>query len=139
MKQLIFLISFTLTTFFCRSQTIDWSTTRNWKIYALNTKAAYSYPVDTLSNFKNVRMNDSAVISFLTKSVIWPKGKGATWMGLYISSYEAADKKLRKIVISSYGGFLFEQDSRRYYELPENLRQSWNDFLINNLQKVFEE
>lgn len=134
----LFLLLFGVT-FFCYSQTIEWSTTWNWKIYKLNNKNAFYYPVDTLVNFESAPMNDSAVILFLSHAVVWPKGKAGTWMGLYIGTYETADKELRKVIFSSYGGFLFESASRQYYELPRNLRQEWNNFLIGNLQKVFGE
>ncbi|MEP7372314.1 MAG: hypothetical protein ABI675_02925 [Chitinophagaceae bacterium] len=139
MKQVIIFILIIQTSLPGRTQEIDWATTHNWKIYALNNKEAYYYSADTLMNFKSVRMNDSAVISFLSNSVVWPSGKSGTWMGVYIASYENADKQFRKVVLSSYGGFLFESKSRRYYELPRNLRQSWNDFIVENLKNVFEE
>ena len=139
MKHVVLVIILIKSVLYCHSQTIEWSTTRNWKIYALNNKAAFYYPVDTLVNFRSSLMNDSLVISFLSQCVVWSKGKVATWMGFYFASFETADKKLRKIVLSSYGGFIFDPLFKRYYELPGSLKQKWNNFLIGNLQKVFEE
>lgn len=138
-KRLIVLMAFFLTTLIGRGQAIDWSTTRNWKIYALNNKEAYFYPVDTLVNFKSASMNDSTVLSFLSKASILPKNKGATWMGVYIASYETEDKQRRKLILSSYGGFFFDSYTQRYYGLPKELRKDWNDFVVKNLEKVFEE
>jgi hypothetical protein len=139
MKQLVFLIVFIQFTLGCSAQKDYWKHSRNWKIYALNNNEAYFYRVDTLANFPSAAMNDTTVISFLSRSTIWPKGKGGTWMGVYIASYETADKEVRKIVLSNYGGFLFDSWSRRYYELPKELRKEWNDFIMENLQKVFEQ
>lgn len=139
MKRTIFFLLVFLGTMICHGQTIDWSKTRNWRIYSLNNKEAYFYPVDTLKNFKSVAMSDSNVISYLSRGRVWEKGKGATWMGIYIASYETIDKDVRKVVISSYGGFLFDSQSQRYYELPKELRKDWNDFIMENLKLVFEE
>jgi hypothetical protein len=122
-----------------RGQTIDWSTTNNWRIYALNNKEAYFYSADTLANFKSVVMNDSIVISYLTHAKAWPVSKSGTWMGIYIASYETVAKVRQKIVLSSYGGFLFDSWSRRYYELPRELREGWNDYIMKNLKSAFEE
>jgi hypothetical protein len=138
MKWLLILILIFQASMSAKAQEVDWSKTRNWKIYALNNNEAYFYSVDTLYNFKNARMDDSSVTSYLSHAIPWSKGKSGTWMGLYIASYETPDRQIRKVVISSYGGFLFDSWSRRYYELPKELRKSWNDFIMENLQKVFE-
>lgn len=139
MKPLIVLILFFQVPIYSKGQQIDWSKTQHWRIYALNNQEAYYYSADTLPNIKSVPMDDSTVISFLSKGVLWPKGKRGTWMGLFIASYETVDRQLKKVVISSYGGFLFESASCRYYELPKEIRGRWNDFVNQHLQKVFEE
>lgn len=141
MKRIPIIISlFLLASFFtvCRSQPINWKQTGNWKIYALNKAAALSYPVDTLNQFKHIPLDDSTLISFLSQAKLLPKKMYATWMGFYITTYETPSHQLHKIIVSNYGGFLFDSSSKRYYELPEHLRDKWNAFITRDLDQLFE-
>ncbi len=116
----------------CCGQDIDWKTTSNWKLYNIHNKAGFRYPVDSLTFFKSVRLDDSAMNRFLITSTIWPKEKTSLWMGLFVASFETSAKEIRKLIISSYGGFFYDPTSRRYYELPEADRISWYQFINDN-------
>src|SRR5689334_21006863 len=102
---------------FC--QEVNWSQTKNWKIYAVNSNSAFNYPLDSFQNRKSVSLNDSVVISFFSRSILWPKAQYAHWMGMYYGSYQFANGQQNKVVFSAYGGFFFDSNSKRYYELTE--------------------
>ncbi len=116
----------------CYGQEIDWKATSNWKLYNIHNKAGFRYPVDSLTFFKSVRLDDSAMNRFLITSAIWPKEKTSLWMGLFVASFETPAKETRKLIISSYGGFFFDPASRRYYELKEADRKAWYEFINDN-------
>jgi hypothetical protein len=138
MKKLtIFLFLFQLCFLGC-AQKQNWSSTHDWKIYALNNKEAYFYPVDTLGNFKSAELDDSTIISYLHSAKILPKQKVGVWMGVFIATYKTSDKNIHKVALSSYGGFLYDFSSKFYYEIQENSRQSWHTLINKNLGKVFE-
>ena len=113
-------------------QEIDWKTTSNWKLYNIHNKAGFRYPVDSLTFFKSVTLDDSAMNRFLIPSTIWPKEKTSLWMGLFVVSFETPSKETRKLIISSYGGFFYDPASKRYYELPAVQHAAWYQFLNDN-------
>lgn len=114
---------------FSYGQVIDWKATSNWKLYNIHNKAGFSYPVDSLTFFKNIKLDDAAMNRFLISSSIWPKEKTSLWMGLFVASFETPAKETRKLIISSYGGFFYDPASKRYYELPEPERTAWYEFI----------
>lgn len=138
MKKILFIFLLIQISLSVCAQKTNWAATHNWKIYRLSGKQAYSYSVDTLSNFKSAKMGDSTIIAYLAQSKSLPKGKGSFWMGVFIATYETSDKKLNKVALSNYGGFFFDFSSKVYYELPEKSRQSWYTLINQSLEKVFE-
>jgi hypothetical protein len=119
------------------TQSINWKQTQHWKLYSLNRTPALKYPADTLSNFKYVALGDSSVIEFLSHSKLLPKTMYAAWMGFYIGSYETNDRRLSKVIFSNYGGFFYESFTKRYYEIPENLREKWQAFITKHQDELF--
>lgn len=132
----IFLLSGLLIVTTTYSQDTSWSKTYNWKLYDIHNKKGFTYPADSLNFFKSTVLDDKLVQSFLGKAITWPSNKTSLWMGLYVASFETPDKQLRKIIISSYGGFLYNPLSKKYYELPQAARQSWYEYLNESLDKL---
>jgi hypothetical protein len=139
MKRGIVIILFIFSGTVAAAQEINWKNTKNWKLYKLNSRAAFSYPVDTLLHFKNISLNDDTIRGFLSSASIWPKEKKTVWMGLLIATYETEDNRLRKINISNYAGFFFDDATGKYYELPERVRDKWMNYLNEKLDKLFSE
>src|SRR6478735_7154402 len=111
---------------------LNWQNSRNWKMYDIHDRAGFRYSIDTLRNFKNADMGDEKVIAFLKNVIYLPNEKSAVWMGLYIATCELEDKKIRKILLSNYGGFFYDELTKQYYELPEINRNEWIEFLNEN-------
>src|SRR5204862_1812961 len=106
-------------------QEIAWNNTVKWRIYAVPNKGVVKYPADTLHHFKNIELDDKVMHEFLKDASIWPKEKNSLWMGSFVSGFENEDGKLTKIVISSYAGFIYDAEGKRYYEIPESKREGW--------------
>jgi hypothetical protein len=137
MKRGIAITLFIFSCVFATAQEINWKNTKNWKLYKLNSRAAFSYPADTLHHFESVNLNDDTIRDFLCTASIWPKEKKTVWMGLLIATYETENNQLRKINISNYGGFFFDDFTGKYYELPERVRDQWMNYLNEKLDKLF--
>jgi hypothetical protein len=56
-------------------------------------------------------------------------------MGGYLASCRV-ERKLRKVLISSYGGFFYDPEAGKYYELPEAMVRDWNGFLTRAYFKI---
>jgi len=105
-----------------------WDSTKNWRIYHIADQGAFGFPLDTLKNFSSQRLNDDSVREFL-KNLHTLAIKDPVWMGYYVTSCQFPDGRVRKIIISMYGGFLLDQYDGAYYELPVELRKSWLAYL----------
>ena len=117
-------------------QEINWNNSKNWKLYNIHNKAGFNYPVDTLVHFNSINLNDDTMHTMLRNAVIWPKEKYSMWMGLYIATCEGEDGKIRKIIISTYGGFFYLQSAKRYYQIPEEITPRWLEWLNDNGKKM---
>lgn len=56
------------------------------------------------------------------------KAADAAWMGAYLVSYQLADGKPRKLIVSTYGGFMFDECTKTFWELPAFLRDDWREY-----------
>jgi hypothetical protein len=109
------------------SQEMDWHKTSNWKLYDFGGKKPFAYTVDSLSAFEHIDLNDDSLHYFLNAAALWPKDKVASWMGCFVVSCEGIDHKMRKIDVSVYGGFFYDEGDSRYYEVREGMKMSgWN-------------
>jgi hypothetical protein len=108
---------------------INWSATKDWKLYYIHSKRGYAFPIDTLINFKSVSLNQDSMKTFLHTVTEIPRETPPSWMGYYVASCRLPDGKLVKIEISQYGRFFFEEREKRYYELTEKVESDWLSYL----------
>jgi hypothetical protein len=118
------------------AQELDWQKANNWKIYSINQFAVFNYPPDTLKNFRSVDLNDDTIKSFLIKVRKLSKEESPVWMGLYFLTCQILNEPVRKVEVSVYGGFFYDEFTKTYYELPEEIRGSWLDYLSINYKKT---
>jgi len=133
--RIIYLIGLVLLSGTTSAQQKNWKEANNWKLYNIHTNKAFGYTPDTLSNFRSVSLGDSLVQGYLIYSSAWPKEKDASWMGVFIASYEDSNK-ICKVDISVYGGFLFDESIKQYFELPLYMRNDWMEFLNNAFKRM---
>ena len=137
-KKALLIFFFVLLTVITKGQVkeLNWQNSRNWKIYDIHDRAGFRYSVDTLQNFRNADMGDDKVRLFLKNAAYLPNEKSGVWMGLYVATCELEDKKTRKILLSNYGGFFYDELTKQYYELPVSKRNDWMEFLNENSKKT---
>ena len=121
-----------ISTIFC--QNINWQKTSHWKLYNIRDDNAFGYSLDTLRLFKSTDMDSSKMQAFLRNAKVLITPKYAMWMGLYVTTCQLEDGTIRKIDISKYGGFFYDEKKKTYYELPLELRDEWLKYMHDCLK-----
>lgn len=132
-------VAFLMGVFFihaCSGQEINWKASKNWKIYDLHGQAAIKCTLDTLQHFMSLTLNQDTMQTLLHDVTVWPKEKYSLWMGAYVVTCETENNKPRKLLISTYAGFFYDQTTRRYYQVPAELVDEWLDFLNNTCKQM---
>jgi len=111
------------------SQEINWKETRNWRLYDIRDKKAYNYPIDSLSNFKSTSLNNDRMLAYLSNVSLIPVERTPLWMGVYVTTCQLKEGRIKKIEISTYGGFFYDVKEKKYYELPLDIRKNWLNYL----------
>ena len=117
------------------SQSVDWQKASHWKLYQMRGKNGLRYSVDTLSNFKYINLNEDTIHYLLKDVQLWPLQEYSLWMGQFEVSCEDNTGITRKLEISKYGGFFFDDTSKRYYQVKEESRNNWNNYFQNQSAK----
>ncbi|HMH33653.1 MAG TPA: hypothetical protein VK543_11515 [Puia sp.] len=115
---------------FC--QTNIWQETSNWRIYNIKSKESFNYSLDTLSHFKNIRLNDDSMKVFLSNVSPIPIERIPVWMGFYIASCQTKNGTNLKLEISTYGGFFYNEKDKKYYELSPEMRIGWLNYFAES-------
>lgn len=121
---------------FCKGQPPNWQTSRNWKVYSTVGQKTFSYSIDTLQYIKSKNLNADSVKYFVDRATLVPKERTPMWMGNYLSSYEDATGKVRKVEISMYAGFFYDESSDLYYIVPAKLKNAWLNFISDNVMPL---
>lgn len=108
---------------------IDWEKTKEWRLYFIRSKDAFTYPIDTLKAFRSIPLQQDTMLLFLKNVTQLPEGKNPVWMGAYVSSCQLADGAHIKIEISQYGSFFYVERDSCYYQLRDEVRDSWLPYL----------
>jgi len=112
-----------------KCQDLKWDEAKNWQLYNLHSNKAFKLPIDSLNQYSSLTLNTDTIKLFGREIQQWAKSESAVWMGLFLVTYETADGVKRKVVISNYGGFLYDPLTRQYYELAEDMRDQWYEWL----------
>ena len=134
MKSVILILSFLIVRF-SFAQFIKFQTPNNWQLYDIHKSGSLRYSVDTLKTFNHIDLPGDSMLYFLKNIKAWPKDQSAAWMGTFIASCEI-NKELRKIDISVYGGFFYDEHDKQYYEIPKAIRNDWMDYLNRAFDKM---
>jgi hypothetical protein len=111
------------------TQQPDWQKATNWTIYNIQGKNIWKLPLDSLDLYIHQSLNVDTMKTYLAKvSAISPHG--AAWMGAYVTTC-ILDNKKRKVDISTYGGFFYDELQKKYFQIPVDLQKGWLDYLGN--------
>jgi hypothetical protein len=127
-KYLFVLSLAVLTAFICPAQQPVWQQSGQWTIYNVRGAKFYKIAADSLYRYASRPLNDDSMRIFLSHSSALPADKPPVWMGAYVTSC-TIDHQKRKIDISSYGGFFFDETEKKYYSVPQEIQKDWLNYL----------
>lgn len=120
----------------CFSQQINWTEAKKWRLYNIQEFAVFNYSLDTLKKFSSINLDSDTMTAFLSNVSKLPKDEYSVWMGLYFATCEIPEGKVRKIEISVFGGFFYDEITKSYYQLPLKMRNDWIDYISVNFKKI---
>ena len=107
----------------------------DWRIYNLQGNALFTKPVDSLAGLSSYSPDKDSLMLFMAQAKKITVNGNPAWMGGYLASCRV-EGKLRKVLISFYGGFFYDPEAGKYYELPEGMVRDWNGFLTRAYFKI---
>lgn len=134
-KLMIVFFSF-LINCYTQSQTIDWDKTENWRIYSIQSRKAINIPEDSLKNAHNMLLDKTEILHFLQSSPVLTIKDPPVWNGVYLFSYETGNGKRNKLYISANGSFFMDKNSGKYYEVVEDVRDSWREYINESFKRL---
>lgn len=126
MKRVNLFFALIISTLVSCSGQVEWSKANNWKIYRIQGPSVFGIDTDTLKHIKSYDLNQDSINSFL--GGLKELHNKPVWMGAYVASYNF-NGEIRKVEISQYGGFFHDDLSGKYFQLSEDNRDAWLDYL----------
>lgn len=117
-------------------QSVDWKSANHWQLYSIHIHGALNYSVDSLKRFKNVDLRSDSMQSFLRNVEPLSDENTPLWMGYYVTTCQFQDGTVRKVIISSYGGFFYDERSKKYYVLPIDIRTQWLNYISEKYTSI---
>jgi hypothetical protein len=133
MRQLI-LALLVLTTTYTEAQ-VNWKETRDWKVYNPGRLNIFTVPVDSLVYLPSRALARDSIRQFLDSVKALPSAVRPAWMGGFLVSC-VSHGEVRKIEVSSYGGFFYDKGSKAYYQLPAEKKDIWFTYLNDCLAAI---
>lgn len=109
--------------------------TKHWKIYDISEGNLFRYGVDTLKSFQYEPLDEDSIHFYLNGISELSSNEPPLWMGLNIASYEFNGMQ-HKVDISQYGGFFFDESSKRYYQIASDKKVDWNAYIRRTYMRV---
>jgi hypothetical protein len=124
----IFLTTGLLLSVLASSCQIQWDKTSTWRLYRYQGNELSNLSLDSLHSLQYIPLAQDSVNYYLSQAQIKHAKPGTRWMGGYIATC-ASEGTLRKVVLSNYGGFFYDQQANAYYQLPSEKIDDWLSFL----------
>jgi len=127
MKNAFFLILLSCNV--CFGQSKSFESAGKWKLYDVAGHNLFKYSTDTLKHFSYYSLHDDSMHTFLQGIKELRTDDPPVWMGgPHVVTYEL-DGEIYKLDISHYGGFFFDERTRKYYQLSEDKRDDWLTYI----------
>jgi len=130
MKKLFFILLL-FSASYSFSQSMNWQQMRGWKIYDLHDKKGMRTPVDSLKYFRSITLDDDSIKYFLLGATEIHHGDEPVWMGAIILSGVDSSGIFSKVDVSVYGGFFYDEKTRKYYQVRDEVKEEWMEYLTN--------
>jgi hypothetical protein len=122
------LLSLAFLCFYCANGQVVWKNGTNWRLYKIQGPEIFSIPIDTLTRIKSYTLSTDSMRDFLYSLDTVPSEVQPTWMGEFLVTC-VLNGQIRKIEVSVYGGFFYDQTAKRYFQLPANKKNDWLSYI----------
>lgn len=129
MKTFIAVIALTLWQLSSIAQSLPWNNAKEWKIYETVDHDAFYIKADSLRNQKGRPPINDNINFYLSDAKPIPRKDNPLWMGAYLMSYTDSAGVFRKFLVSTYGGFVFDDGTKTHYLLQEYKWEGWKEFV----------
>jgi hypothetical protein len=104
---------------------MNWRLTSDWKLYKVPNSILFRASPDSLAGFKAYPLKRDSMLSFFDQAKLLPKETQAqAWMGGFLATFQY-EGKTRKLLLSSYGAYVWDPQDKRYYQLPLDRKDEW--------------
>jgi len=116
-------------------QPMPFKMAKHWKLYDITSGNLFQYSIDTLKNFAYYDLDDDTMRGYISEVSALPSDDPPRWMGAHIATYEL-DGAIKKVEVSLYGGFFYDESSRKHYQLPDNKIDDWLSYIRRSFMTV---
>lgn len=128
MKTIILLLGAIFWTI-CLPAQVNWRSTTDWKLYKVPNSILFRAAPDSLAGFKAYSLNRDSILIFFDQAKPLPKETPAqAWMGGFLATFQY-EGKIRKLLLSSYGAYVWDPQDKRYYQLPLIVKDEWWSYI----------
>jgi hypothetical protein len=107
---------------------LHWDKANDWTLYRYQGHRLFKIPLDSLNRYGSIVLNQDSMAVFLASvQTLRPKGPVA-WMGGYIATCKL-NGAVRKVELSNYGGFFYDEKTKAYYQIPAVKSEDWLSYI----------
>lgn len=117
------------------AQSAAWQQSSHWTLYNLGGVKFYKVKTDSLSFYNSRPLDDDSMHDFLAHASGLASEQAPLWMGAFVTSC-LIDGKIHKVDISSYGTFFFDETTKKYFQVTQDVRTDWLNYLANSAGSV---
>jgi hypothetical protein len=107
---------------------VQWAKSSDWTLYAFEGNDPFKASRDSLNNLDTLILSQDSMDIYLVSAEISHPKAALIWMGGYIATCKL-NGEIRKVEISNYGGFFYDEESKAYYHVASDKIESWNSYL----------
>ena len=109
---------------------MNWEKASDWTLYSVHGKDIWQLSVDSLDQFAHVALNGDSARDLMAGTAMMSDKKAPVWMGGFALSCRL-DHRKRKLLVSSYGGFFYDAESKHWYQVAPERQEEWLDYLAD--------
>jgi hypothetical protein len=110
---------------------VHWSQSSDWALYQYEGDHLLTFPIDSLRLCKSYSINRDSMAYFINSAVPLNSKAPLAWMGGYAATCKI-NGIIRKVDISSYGGYFYDEKTSAYYQMPIEKIDAWLAFVQNS-------
>jgi hypothetical protein len=107
---------------------LQWGKATNWTLYRYQGHRLFKIPLDSLRQYDSLALNQDSMAVFLNSAQTLHPEASVAWMGGYIATCKLNGID-RKVELSNYGGFFYDEKTRTYYKITEGKSEDWLFYL----------